>query len=124
VLPTHVDVSPEQTIRDYYSAINSRQYEAAWGMLSAYFKEGFTGCSRYDKYYDCDDYVNWWSQVARVDVGEVRTMAQTGDIATVYAELSYLLKNGRRIDDSKPYIQLVFDAATRTWLFYDKGPDP
>ena len=121
--PTVAIVSPEQAIRDYYSAINNRQYEVTWSRLSDHFKDKFNCCTQ-DGYHDFDGYLRWWDSVARVDIGEVRIIRQSDSTATVFAELSYLLKDGRRVTDSKPYIQLVFDDSTCAWLFYDKGPNP
>lgn len=122
--PTVVQVSPEQVIRDYYSAINNHQYEEAWIMLSDDFKEGFMSCSRYDRYYDCDEYMKWWPSVAQVNVGEVMVLRQDSNTATVFAQLSYLMKDESLVADTRPYIQLRFDATTRTWLIYDKGEKP
>jgi hypothetical protein len=92
-------------------------------MLSTRFKDKFN-CCRSDGSYDFNAYAAWWDSVARVDVGEVRLIRQTDGNATVYAELSYLMKSGDHIADDQPYIQLVFDPATHGWLFDDKGVNP
>ncbi|MDH4137104.1 MAG: hypothetical protein OEW09_10375, partial [Anaerolineae bacterium] len=114
-------VSPEQAVRDYYSAINNRQYEKTWALLSSHFKYRFN-CCKPDGSYDFDSYVQWWDSVAQVSVGEVRIVAQDGSTTTVTADLWYSLKDGRMIHDTKPRIQLVWDETNHTWLFYDKGP--
>lgn len=108
-----------QTVRDYYSAINDGRYTVTWAMLSDHFKE--THNSPQKGGYAA--YVKWWDSVARVDVGKVSVVKQTGDLATVFAELSYV-KNGKQIDDTTPYIQLIFDPTAQEWLFYDKGSSP
>ena len=116
-----VEVSPEQVIRDYYSAINNRQYEETWALLSDHFKDIFN-CCKPDGSYDFDAYVQWWDSVAQVYVGAVSVMEQDGNTATVIADIQYVLKNGQTIDDTKPRIQLIWDATNHAWLFYDKGP--
>lgn len=122
--PTTVSVvSAEQAVRDYYSAINRRQYNLTWSILSPHFKSIFNCCNSNGDY-DFDSYVNFWDSVERVDTGDVRVIQQNDSTATVYAQLSYLYKTGNRVSDSNPYIKLVFDTNTRTWLFYDKGRNP
>ena len=124
-IPTAVlsSISPEQAVRDYYALINQRQYKITWSRLSDHFKDKFNCCTP-EGYYDFDEYVRWWDSVARVDIGETRIIEQSGSTATVFAQLSYLMHSGNRITDYKPYIQLVLDPTTHTWLFYDKGPSP
>jgi len=112
---------PAQAVIDYYSAINSRRYETTWALLSNHFKDIFN-CCRIDGSYDFDGYVQWWDSVAQVYVGQVRIVEQTGSTAVVIADLRYYLKDGRLISDTKPRIELIWDDARRTWLFYDKGP--
>jgi len=114
-------ISPEQAIRDYYQLINDRQYHVAWARLSTHFKDKFNCCNP-DGSYKYKEYVNWWDSVARVDVGEVMVIEQSDGTATVIVQLWYSLKDGRTIYDTEPRIQLVRDATTRNWLFYDKGP--
>ena len=60
----------------------------------------------------------------RVNIGEIRVIEQGNGTATVFAQLSYLLKSGSMVSDSRPYIQLTFDTATSTWIFYDKKESP
>lgn len=124
-IPTAISsgISPEQAVRDYYALINQGRYEITWSRLSDHFKDKFNCCNS-EGDYDFDEYKRWWSSVARVDIGETRIIEQNGGTATVFAQLSYLMNSGNRITDYKPYIQLVFDPITRTWLFYDKGPTP
>jgi hypothetical protein len=120
VLPS---VSPLQAVRDYYVLINQREYNIAWSMLSNHFKDKFNCCTP-EGYYDFKEYKRWWDSVAWVDVGEIKIIKQNGNTAVVFAQLSYLMKNGSRIVDYRPYIWLVFEPTTNIWLFYDKGPSP
>jgi tetratricopeptide (TPR) repeat protein len=111
---------PAQTVADYYSAINNREYQRTWSLLSNHFKDIFN--SKPDGSHDFDGYVQWWDSVAQVYVGQVSVVEQVGSTAVVIADLRYYLKDGRVINDGKPRIQLEWDATHRTWLFYDKGP--
>lgn len=120
---TSTGAAADQAVSDYYSAINERQYNVTWSRLSPHFKSIFNCCTQ-DGAYDFDAYVEFWDSVERVDVGDVRVLEQSDSTATVYAQLSYLYKRGNRVNDPRPYIQLVFDAATGTWLFDNKGANP
>lgn len=123
ILPTRAatGAAPEQAVRDYYAAINNRQYQVSWSMLSDHFKNK---CCTVDGQYDLRGYLKWWDSVAGVMVGDIRLIERNGGTAKVYAELSYRLKTGVLTPDPNPYIQLTFDATTGAWLFYDKGPSP
>jgi hypothetical protein len=68
--------------------------------------------------------VNWWDSVNYVELGNVRTISQSGDRATVYVELDYVMNNGGRSTDRDAYIQLVYDAGMGMWRFDDKGGTP
>jgi hypothetical protein len=114
---------PEQAVRDYYSAINNRQYDVTWARLTTHFKDKFNCCTQNGSY-DFNAYVGWWDDVERVDIGEVRVIQEYSNAATVFAQLSYQMKDGRRTPDEAPYIQLILDPTTRTWLFDDKGATP
>jgi polyhydroxyalkanoate synthesis regulator phasin len=111
--------SPEQAVKDYYFAINNHQYQIAWAKLSTRFKNQFSP----DGFHG--GYKRWWDgKVKWVDIGQARLVEQYGNEAVVFVQLSYRLKDGRDIIDKKPYIRLIFDQATGTWLFYDKGKNP
>jgi hypothetical protein len=62
--------------------------------------------------------------VLRVNIGQIKTVAQTAGSATVHIDLVYQLKDGKKIVDEKPYIKLSFDEGKGVWLFDDKGPTP
>jgi hypothetical protein len=62
--------------------------------------------------------------VQRVDIGHVEVIAGEDMRATVYVELAYLLRDGRQILDTAPYVQLRRDAPGSEWLFWDKGENP
>jgi hypothetical protein len=120
-ITTTVIQAPEQAVKDYYTAINNRQYEGTWATLTPHFKDVFNCCTPSGQH-DFDGYRAWWESVEKVEVGRVATVDRGNDTATVYAELTYRLKNGRTILDSKPYIKLLFDTVSDRWSFDDKGP--
>ena len=58
--------------------------------------------------------------VRQVQIGTVRLVEQSGDWAHVYANLSYLLNDGRLVNDTRPHIYLVWDYTDNGWVFNDK----
>ena len=113
-LDQNTQIPPIQVVRDYYSAINNRQYEVAWEMLSPPFKERpQTG--------SYTDYLAWWNRVDQVEVGEVRVITLSDGTAIVDAQLRYQMKDGRLIEDRNSHIQLGYDSDRGTWLLNDKG---
>jgi serine/threonine protein kinase len=110
--------SPAQAVRDYYVAINQRQYDVTWATLSNRFKDKFNCCAPGGGY-DFAAYQDWWNSVTNVEIGQITVIQQSGNMATVSAQLGYL-RNGKLIPDDKPTILLVFDEANRVWLFDDK----
>ena len=123
--PTHTPtpnptVSPVQAIRDYYAGIEERRYYETWNQLTDHYKDRFNRPTPQEPY-DFKGYLAWWDSVVRVDIGDLELIDQKGDKATVFAQISYLAKNGSsRWDDERPYIQMQFDPDTGTWLFYDE----
>ncbi len=120
VLPTPIPtptstptVSPVQAIRDYYSAVMERRYSETWSQVSDHYKSRLSDASY-------DGYVSWWDRVAQVDIRALELRDQRGDLATVFAQIFYLLQDGREIEDPYPYIQMQFDSETGIWLFYDE----
>lgn len=110
----------EQTVKDYYSAINDRRYDVTWSMLSSHFKDTYNSPQKGGY----DAYVQWWDSVSRVDASDVHYVKQTGDIVTIFVELSYVMRGGTSIQGKSPYIQLIFDPTVQGWLFFDMGPNP
>lgn len=112
--------SPVEAVADYYAAIEQRRYDITWATLSDRFKTKFN-CSTPCVEYDLNGYLEWWNRVATVFISNVKVIAQNDTTATVYADLMYVLTDGSRVPDTRPYIQMVFDAATQRWLFDDKN---
>lgn len=114
-----VSISPDQAVKNYYQLINDRQYDRTWAMLSDSFKKKFNCCNP-DGSFKFDEYLMWWNSVGRVAVGRVEVLNLGENMATVYAELTYHMQNGKTIPDTEPRIQLTRDATSGIWLFYDK----
>lgn len=123
VLPTQIgavttSITPDQAVRNYYALVSQGRYDLAWAQLTDNFKQKFNCCA---PEYNYTDYVQWWDSVNTVELTEVSILSQTGDRAVVYAQLIYLMNDGRRstvIND--PYIELVYDSALANWRFEDK----
>ncbi|MGQ9792670.1 MAG: PKD domain-containing protein, partial [Anaerolineae bacterium] len=114
---------PESVVRRYYEAINERRYDLAWSMLSTNFKQRWNCCAP-DGGFDFAAYVGWWDSVQRVEIGHIELIERSDTRAVVYAELAYLMRDGRQVMDPMPYIQLAFDPALGGWVFWDKGEGP
>lgn len=102
--------SADQAVRDYYAAVSAHQYDVSWPLLSYSFKQR-KHCCILTGDFDFQGYAAWWDTIARVEVGEVSVVDQTGDAATVYAELRYVKKSGAARYEPA-YIELVLDAKT------------
>lgn len=124
-LPTQIGVSngstsstPDQAVRDYYALVSQGRYDLGWSMLSDAFKQKFNCCA---PNYNYADYVKWWDSVNTVEFGNVKTVSQNGDRAVVYAELYYVMNDGRRSSlVGDPYIALVYNSTLNLWQFDDK----
>ncbi len=101
--------SPEQIVREQYSNINNRQYQAAWNKLSYRFQNNKTVFP--DGY---RSYVEWWETVSQVNLEEVTNVEVRNDTATVNIRLQYS-KSGKVASESRRLL-LVWDAASASWL--------
>ncbi|MFB2980436.1 protein kinase [Microseira sp. BLCC-F43] len=101
--------SPEQVVREQYSNINNRQYQAAWNKLSSSFQNNKTVFR--DGY---RSYVEWWETVSQVNLEEVTNVEVRNDTATVNIRLQYS-KSGKVASESRRLL-LVWDAASASWL--------
>lgn len=101
---------PEQAVRDYYAMINSRDYLIAWNNLSTQFQKTKADGS-YSKY------VDWWSQVERVEVEEITTLSTISNMAIVNAQLKYYMKKGNTVAYQQE-IKLLWDGVKYNWIFF------
>lgn len=114
--------APDQAVRNYFNLVSQERYDLTWNLLTDTFKQHFNCCA---PSYNYNGYVEWWDSVNIVEFGDVHTVSQVGDRAVVYAELVYVMNDGRRsASDNNPYIALVYDAAMGQWRFDDKRATP
>jgi hypothetical protein len=109
--------APDEAVRNYYTLVDANRYDATWPMLTDAFKQKFNCCA---PNYDFAGYMQWWESVDRVEFGRVETISQSGDRATVFVELTYVMKAGTRSNDGGSYFDLLYDATTGQWLLDDR----
>ncbi len=125
--PDEPDQSPEDFIRDYYAAIEDRDYGFTWSHLTNVFKERWNcpeghkvnkyTCSTND--YDFDAYIGWWNTVDQVDVTKTTRECLVDDIAVVLTSLEYKLFNGSQIVQEDRYVKVINLGGE--WHFQDVG---
>ncbi|MEW5870376.1 MAG: serine/threonine-protein kinase [Chloroflexota bacterium] len=87
---------PDEFIREYYGAINQRQYELAWSMLTENFKDRYNA-SGFGPYED------WWDTVERIDVLEENIQEQSSTRSVIAVKLRFTYKTGKVVDDNSVY---------------------
>ncbi len=103
----------DEFVKDYYTNLKNRNYQDTWSKLSPEFQRASsTGYS---------DYLQWWSSVNDIKIGEIKLIKQSGDVAVVNAELYYILKNGKFFEDTKKHVYLVWNDEKNSWLFQYKS---
>lgn len=99
--------APDQFVTNYFTNINSRNFQQGWAMLSTDFQQEGTG--------GYPDYYQWWSSVARTEVLEATPVEQTSDLAKVNIRVKYFLKTGVCKLDVRQWI-LKWDPDQNMWL--------
>jgi hypothetical protein len=108
---TSVERSPQQVVRDYYSALNRGQYQSAWKQLPPELRS--------DQEVHPDGYLtykNWFEKVDAIDIQETKLVQTSSETAKVDVRLQYQMKNGRLVPLGLRY-SLVRNAATGNWVF-------
>ena len=96
--------SSEQTLRNYYQTLNSYKYQSAWNSLSSELQsEGY------------QSYLDWWTQVKKIEVLSTKLVSEDGFNSTVDSRLRYLTKSGRKINQILRF-DLVWDTGSDRWL--------
>lgn len=106
--------SAAEMISNHYITLNNRQYRETWNNLSPNFQKLSGSSNAYG------DYAEWWNSVERIEIGEVRTVRQNANQAIVDAELNYIMKTGRNVNDQKNRIYLIWDNTSGKWLINQK----
>ncbi|OQY57092.1 MAG: hypothetical protein DRR08_01195 [Candidatus Parabeggiatoa sp. nov. 2] len=107
-------LEPDQFIRDYYAAINRREYNQTWSMLSTNFKDQYH-CCNYEGNYKQKPYKRWWNSIRRVNVRWAKIRAKNANTATVKARLRYVKKRRGRVVYQTHTFELVSDKRG-SWL--------
>jgi hypothetical protein len=103
--------SPDKVIENYYQLINRRQYSDAWAILSRRFQN-----IKPDNNFN--NYEQWWDSVDSVTVNSIKLIEKNDSRAIVSADLNYLMKSGRKIDDPSK-ITLILNENGK-WLIDSK----
>jgi serine/threonine protein kinase, bacterial len=75
-------ISPEMFVRNYFDAINSRNYEASWSMLSSQFQANYT----------YNEYTSFWDTVDKVEILLITIKSQNASQVLIYVESHYYYK--------------------------------
>jgi hypothetical protein len=102
----------EQFIRTYFEAINSRNYETTWSLLSDAFKATTNG----PQMGGYQGYVDFWNTVDRVEILEIRVLDQSSQSAEVFVVANYHYTNGVTTTGEQSFY-LIYDFTRDTWLF-------
>lgn len=119
--PSNTVQSPNQAVQAYYEALNAKQYESSWEMLSDHFKNKFFHASGTTD--DFETYKRVYDNVASLTIAKLTTVSHDIDFdSKVYAEVDYTLVDGRVISDRSPRLTLKWDEQNGRWLLDDKTP--
>jgi hypothetical protein len=103
--------APDAAIIDHYRLIQSKQLDASWTDLSASFQG-----ANIEK--GLREYKEWWNSVEEIQIGGVEILDRQSNTAVAKIDLSYRIRGGRIMHDSKKYIYLLW--GNDKWLINDK----
>jgi len=114
-LPTNVtgevSADPVQFVYDYYSAVNRRQYELTWSLLSDDYKNRNNGPDKGGY----QGYVDFWNRISSVEVKTAYLVAQDASFAKVKAIIHYnLVQVGT--EEYEITFHMVHSAVGSSWL--------
>ena len=104
--------SVEQFIHTYFQAINSRNYETTWSLLSDAFKASRNGPQNGGY----QGYVYFWNTLDRVEIVEIKILEQSSQSAEVFVVANYHYQNGATTTGEQTF-HLIYDLTRNTWLF-------
>jgi serine/threonine protein kinase, bacterial len=104
--------SVEEFIRTYFQAINSRNYETSWSLLSDAFK-ATTNSPQNGGY---QGYVDFWNTVDVVEILEIQILEQNSQSAKAFVVANYHYKNGVTTTGNQNFY-FIYDFTRNTWLF-------
>ena len=103
--PTPVKPNPEQSIRDYYNLINSRDLDTAWQQLTPKFQS--------DRARGYKTFTDWWKSVDQVSVNGMRVVETREDSAIIDVDLTYTKK--KAIFPETLRVTLLWNESTKQW---------
>ncbi len=103
--------SAEEFISEYYSLLNQRAYKTAWKKLTPIFQ---------NKTGTYSDYVNWWNNVSRINIVQIKLIEQNNNAATIYAELQYVIKNENKVNSDESRFYLYWNNSQSHWQIAGK----
>ena len=101
---------PGDFIRNHYLSLNNRNYSQTRNELS----------NKYKSYGTYSKYKKWWNSVKKIKIGKIEVVNQNTNTATVDAELSYYMNNGKNFPDTSNRIYLIWSKNSNTWLIDKK----
>ncbi len=108
---------PEQLIRDYFQAINNREYEKSWQMLSPNFKD-IRHCCDSDGNYEFQPYVDWWNSFEQVEIVNTSVEYQSPEEATVTTRLRYQKLEDASVANGVSTFKLIWE--NNSWFIDDQ----
>jgi hypothetical protein len=105
--------SPQEFIKDYFSAINTQRYTIAWNSLSPEYKIKKSGSYK--------NFLEWWEKkVERVDLHGVSLKSHNARSATINISLQYLMRDPKKLSKTELIsYQLIWDVQEKRWLIND-----
>jgi hypothetical protein len=104
--------NPEQFIKDYYSAINTRNFDRSWAMLSPHFKDSCCNIGGNDPF---SIYKNFWGYINKVEVLSAYLQEWDKNPARLMVSLRYIYKDGKIIESVNIY-WLISDSKKNSLL--------
>ncbi|NES69862.1 MAG: hypothetical protein F6K24_33940 [Okeania sp. SIO2D1] len=101
---------PEQALRNYYQTLNNYEYQSAWNSLSPRSQRSTKAHPEGYK-----SYIDWWTQVAKIDVLSTKLVSEDGFNSIVESRLRYFMKSGREINQTLRFY-FLWDTDSDRWL--------
>ncbi len=109
-------VSPDQFVIAYYTAINSKDYQTAWWMLSEHMQQV---CCYAGGNVPYDNFTAGWSNVSGVEIKYAYLQAYDVNPAEVTTDVVYHHVDGTK-DDEEFYTVLIISDSVRNTLLIDE----
>jgi hypothetical protein len=107
--------NPEQFIIDYYSAINARDFDTSWAMLSKQFQQSCCKVGGNDPFLV---YKNFWQNINRVEVLSAYLQEWNSNPARLIVSLRYYYIGGKSVESVYLY-WLISDPTKSTLQIFE-----